>query len=121
MRLKFLLARAGIVLATSLALPTLAADKPNILVIWGDDIGPYNISAYNMGRMGYETPNIGKTNYANKCVTNLFFLHFQYLDQGLDLKKHMLFFACMHFFKDFCVLKSDFFLVFILRTRKNRF
>ena len=39
---------------------TQAADKPNILVIWGDDIGPYNISAYNMGRMGYKTPNIDR-------------------------------------------------------------
>lgn len=38
----------------------LAQDKPNILVIWGDDIGPYNISAYNMGRMGYQTPNIDR-------------------------------------------------------------
>ncbi|MEP1469653.1 MAG: arylsulfatase [Halieaceae bacterium] len=37
-----------------------AADKPNILIIWGDDIGPYNISAYNMGRMGYKTPNIDR-------------------------------------------------------------
>ena len=36
----------------------LAADKPNILVIWGDDIGQFNISAYNMGMMGYKTPNI---------------------------------------------------------------
>ena len=35
-----------------------AADKPNILVIWGDDIGVHNISAYNNGIMGYETPNI---------------------------------------------------------------
>jgi arylsulfatase A-like enzyme len=32
--------------------------KPNILVIWGDDIGPFNVSAYNMGMMGYKTPNI---------------------------------------------------------------
>src|SRR5882724_9752607 len=32
--------------------------KPNILIIWGDDIGEFNISAYNMGRMGYRTPNI---------------------------------------------------------------
>jgi arylsulfatase len=32
--------------------------KPNILVIWGDDIGQFNISAYNMGMMGYRTPNI---------------------------------------------------------------
>ena len=35
-----------------------AADKPNILIIWGDDIGEYNISAYNLGQMGYRTPNI---------------------------------------------------------------
>jgi arylsulfatase A-like enzyme len=32
--------------------------KPNILVIWGDDIGGFNISAYNHGMMGYKTPNI---------------------------------------------------------------
>jgi arylsulfatase len=32
--------------------------KPNILVIWGDDIGQFNISAYNRGMMGYRTPNI---------------------------------------------------------------
>ena len=34
------------------------AKKPNILIIWGDDIGQFNISAYNMGMMGYETPSI---------------------------------------------------------------
>jgi len=34
--------------------------KPNILVLWGDDIGWYNISAYNMGVMGYRTPNIDR-------------------------------------------------------------
>jgi arylsulfatase len=37
-----------------------AADKPNILVIWGDDIGQFNVSAYNMGMMGYKTPNIDR-------------------------------------------------------------
>jgi len=38
-----------------------AADKkPNILVIWGDDIGVHNISAYNHGIMGYRTPNIDR-------------------------------------------------------------
>jgi len=37
-----------------------AQDKPNILIIWGDDVGPYNISAYNMGQMGYRTPNIDR-------------------------------------------------------------
>ena len=35
-----------------------AQDKPNILIIWGDDIGQFNVSAYNMGMMGYRTPNI---------------------------------------------------------------
>jgi arylsulfatase len=39
---------------------TFAADKPNILIIWGDDIGQFNISAYNMGMMGYKTPNIDR-------------------------------------------------------------
>ena len=37
-----------------------AADKPNIVVIWGDDIGWFNISAYNNGMMGYKTPNIDR-------------------------------------------------------------
>ncbi len=37
-----------------------AQDKPNILVIWGDDIGQSNISAYTMGLMGYQTPNIDR-------------------------------------------------------------
>jgi len=37
-----------------------AAQKPNILVIWGDDIGVHNISAYNHGIMGYKTPNIDR-------------------------------------------------------------
>ena len=36
----------------------LAQDRPNILVIWGDDIGQTNISAYSKGLMGYQTPNI---------------------------------------------------------------
>jgi arylsulfatase A-like enzyme len=41
--------------------PTQAADKkPNILIIWGDDIGGFNISAYNQGMMGYKTPNIDR-------------------------------------------------------------
>lgn len=37
-----------------------AQDKPNILVIWGDDIGQSNISAYTMGLVGYHTPNIDR-------------------------------------------------------------
>ena len=34
--------------------------KPNILIIWGDDIGWFNVSAYNHGIMGYRTPNIDR-------------------------------------------------------------
>jgi arylsulfatase len=34
--------------------------KPNILVIMGDDIGYWNVSAYNRGMMGYRTPNIDR-------------------------------------------------------------
>ena len=37
-----------------------ATKKPNILVIWGDDIGRDNISAYSLGIMGYQTPNIDR-------------------------------------------------------------
>jgi len=45
----------------------LAADKPNILVIWGDDIGTWNISHNNRGMMGYQTPNIDRI--ANEGVS----------------------------------------------------
>ena len=40
--------------------PAVGGRKPNILVIWGDDIGITNISAYSSGLMGYETPNIDR-------------------------------------------------------------
>ena len=46
---------------TFIAGPAFAADKkPNILIIWGDDIGYWNVSAYNQGMMGYKTPNIDR-------------------------------------------------------------
>ena len=56
------LALAGLGAAVGSALPAQAqeAKKPNILVIWGDDIGWYNVSAYNQGMMGYRTPNIDR-------------------------------------------------------------
>ena len=38
----------------------MADKKPNILVMFGDDIGWFNISAYNHGLMGYKTPNIDR-------------------------------------------------------------
>ena len=52
-----LLAAMALGLCTSAAA---AAEKPNILVIWGDDIGTWNISHNNRGMMGYETPNIDR-------------------------------------------------------------
>jgi arylsulfatase len=53
----------GVAAAVAIAATPLAAQdqqRPNILVIWGDDIGWYNISAYNLGVMGYQTPNIDR-------------------------------------------------------------
>jgi arylsulfatase len=45
--------------AAFVAVAAQAADtKPNILFIMGDDIGMWNIGAYNQGMMGYKTPNI---------------------------------------------------------------
>src|SRR5437763_16613005 len=37
-----------------------SSNKPNILVIWGDDIGITNLSCYSNGLMGYSTPNIDR-------------------------------------------------------------
>jgi hypothetical protein len=42
------------------AIPAAAQQKPNILVIFGDDIGQTNISAYALGVVGYKTPNIDR-------------------------------------------------------------
>jgi arylsulfatase len=50
----------GLIAGTIVSTTVLAADKPNILVIWGDDIGITNISAYSRGMMGYQTPNIDR-------------------------------------------------------------
>ena len=58
---------AGLMLFSSIA-TSQAADKPstspgrkpNILIIWGDDIGYWNASTYNHGMMGYKTPNIDR-------------------------------------------------------------
>ena len=36
------------------------SDKPNVLIIWGDDIGQSNLSCYSNGLMGYRTPNIDR-------------------------------------------------------------
>ena len=38
----------------------MATKKPNVLVMWGDDIGQSNLSCYTKGLMGYKTPNIDR-------------------------------------------------------------
>ncbi|MGB5282211.1 MAG: arylsulfatase [Arenicellales bacterium] len=48
----------GVFLTTVMSSNVFAADKPNIVIIWGDDIGQSNLSAYTRGMMGYQTPNI---------------------------------------------------------------
>ncbi len=46
--------------------------KPNILVIWGDDVGAYNLSAYNLGTMGYRTPNIDRIGREGAIFTDAY-------------------------------------------------
>src|SRR5215831_17776876 len=55
---RMLAAVSGILTAT--AITAAAQPKPNIVIIWGDDIGQSNISAYSHGVMGYRTPNIDR-------------------------------------------------------------
>ena len=58
---KRIAAALGLTLGVLFATSAHAADKkPNILIIWGDDIGYWNVSAYNQGMMGYKTPNIDR-------------------------------------------------------------
>jgi arylsulfatase A-like enzyme len=45
----------------------MATKQPNILILWGDDIGIWNISRFSLGAMGYHTPNIDRV--ANEGVT----------------------------------------------------
>jgi len=63
--MRTLVAFFGLSLALAMALPAAAqpaagAPKPNILVLWGDDIGQSNVSAYTRGLVGYHTPNIDR-------------------------------------------------------------
>jgi len=59
-KLKKLVLGLGLIAASNAAIATTDTSKPNILAIWGDDIGTFNISAYNRGMMGYKTPNIDR-------------------------------------------------------------
>jgi arylsulfatase len=57
-----------------IASPAFAAEqkKPNILIIWGDDIGQSNISAYSHGVMGYKTPNIDRVGKEGMMFTDYY-------------------------------------------------
>src|SRR3977135_4683792 len=54
------LLRSAVTVMVTAAPASAQQQKPNILVIMGDDIGYWNISAYNRGMMGYRTPNIDR-------------------------------------------------------------
>jgi arylsulfatase len=49
-----------------------AADRPNILVIWGDDIGMWNVSAYHRGMLGGRTPNIDRLSEQGAIFTDYY-------------------------------------------------
>ena len=60
--------------ASPQAAPQAAAtgNKPNIVIIWGDDIGQSDISAYNQGMMGYKTPNIDRLAHEGALFTDYY-------------------------------------------------
>jgi len=49
-----------------------SSNKPNIVVIWGDDIGLTNLSCYSNGVMGYRTPNIDRIAEEGMCFTDYY-------------------------------------------------
>ncbi len=69
-----LLVLTALVLAATAAAQTATPPppQPNILVIWGDDIGQSNISAYTHGVMGYQTPNIDRISREGMTFTDYY-------------------------------------------------
>ena len=65
----FTLLLCGLCLSVSAAY---AAKKPNILVIWGDDIGHDNVNAYSRGMMGGGTPNIDRIAKEGALMTDAY-------------------------------------------------
>ena len=62
---------AGIVALVCAVSSAQAADKkPNIVIIWGDDIGQTDVSAYSMGLMGFHTPNIDRVGKEGMLFTD---------------------------------------------------
>ena len=63
---------ASLVSVMSIGPASAQQPKPNILVIMADDIGYWNISAYNRGMMGYRTPNIDRIANEGALITDYY-------------------------------------------------
>jgi len=63
----------------------MATKKPNILIIWGDDVGMWNISAYHRGMMGGSTPNIDRI-----AKEGMIFMEWRAWLQHAGLKPHVI-------------------------------
>src|SRR5205814_4782148 len=50
----------------------MATKKPNILILWGDDIGTWNVSYFSRGQMGYRTPNIDRVGNEGVAFTDYY-------------------------------------------------
>jgi len=59
-------------IAVACVAPAAAADKPNIVVIWGDDIGISNLSINTRGMMGYRTPHIDRIAHEGMLFTDYY-------------------------------------------------
>ena len=68
--------------------PAAGGRKPNILAIFGDDIGQSNISAYTFGLMGYRTPNIDRLAKEGMMFSDYYAGRF-FLRAGARLKAHV--------------------------------
>ncbi len=55
-----------------IACPAFAAAKPNIVIIWGDDVGQSDISVYSHGLMGFKTPNIDRIAKEGMMFTDIY-------------------------------------------------
>src|SRR4030095_16339032 len=75
---KVLIASAALICAVPLCKPALAQQqqaRPNLLVIFGDDGGQSNISAYSHGLVGYKTPNIDRIAEEGMMFTDYYAEH----------------------------------------------
>jgi arylsulfatase A-like enzyme len=67
-----MIAIMSFLLAACVSQATAQTKKPNILVIFGDDVGYWNVSAYNQGMIGYKTPNIDRIAKEGALFTNYY-------------------------------------------------